>query len=106
MEFCLIIYGMRNWSRGNGLIEAFTFLAILAGTVAGGALVLLDAGPAIVSAAGDRRVTDRVGGGVRDSRGAGGRCFIAHWMEHHSRNDRGDAAGQGQPAGVAVDPWG
>ncbi len=33
---------------GNGLIEASTFLAILAGTVAGGALVLLDAGPAIV----------------------------------------------------------
>jgi acyl-[acyl-carrier-protein]-phospholipid O-acyltransferase/long-chain-fatty-acid--[acyl-carrier-protein] ligase len=37
---------------GNGLIEATTFLAILAGTVAGGALVLLEAGPAIVSAAG------------------------------------------------------
>ena len=37
---------------GNGLIEASTFLAILAGTVAGGALVLLDAGPAIVGAAG------------------------------------------------------
>ena len=37
---------------GNGLIEASTFLAILAGTVAGGALVLMDAGPAIVGAAG------------------------------------------------------
>ena len=37
---------------GNGLIEASTFLAILAGTVAGGALVLLDAGPVIVGAAG------------------------------------------------------
>src|ERR1700744_868149 len=37
---------------GNGLVEASTFLAILAGTVAGGALVLLDAGPAIVGAAG------------------------------------------------------
>ena len=37
---------------GNGLIEASTFLAILAGTIAGGALVLLDAGPAIVGAAG------------------------------------------------------
>jgi acyl-[acyl-carrier-protein]-phospholipid O-acyltransferase/long-chain-fatty-acid--[acyl-carrier-protein] ligase len=37
---------------GNGLIEASTFLAILAGTVAGGALALLDAGPAIVGAAG------------------------------------------------------
>src|SRR5271168_3912344 len=32
--------------EGNGLIEASTFLAILAGTVAGGALVLLDVGPA------------------------------------------------------------
>ena len=37
---------------GNGLIEASTFLAILAGTVAGGALALLDSGPAIVGAAG------------------------------------------------------
>jgi acyl-[acyl-carrier-protein]-phospholipid O-acyltransferase/long-chain-fatty-acid--[acyl-carrier-protein] ligase len=37
---------------GNGLIEASTFLAILAGTVAGGALALLDAGPAIVGTAG------------------------------------------------------
>src|SRR5271156_2274307 len=37
---------------GNGLIEASTFLAILVGTVAGGALALLDAGPAIVGAAG------------------------------------------------------
>jgi acyl-[acyl-carrier-protein]-phospholipid O-acyltransferase/long-chain-fatty-acid--[acyl-carrier-protein] ligase len=37
---------------GNGLIEASTFLAILAGTVAGGALALLDSGPAIVGGAG------------------------------------------------------
>ncbi len=37
---------------GNGVIEASTFIAILAGTVAGGALVLLDAGPAIVGGAG------------------------------------------------------
>jgi acyl-[acyl-carrier-protein]-phospholipid O-acyltransferase/long-chain-fatty-acid--[acyl-carrier-protein] ligase len=37
---------------GNGLIEASTFLAILAGTVAGGALALLDAGPAIVGGCG------------------------------------------------------
>jgi acyl-[acyl-carrier-protein]-phospholipid O-acyltransferase / long-chain-fatty-acid--[acyl-carrier-protein] ligase len=37
---------------GNGLIEASTFLAILAGTVAGGALALLDSGPAIVAASG------------------------------------------------------
>ena len=37
---------------GNGVVEASTFLAILAGTVAGGALILLDAGPAIVGAAG------------------------------------------------------
>lgn len=37
---------------GNGLIEASTFLAILAGTVAGGALALFDAGPAIVGASG------------------------------------------------------
>lgn len=37
---------------GNGLIEASTFLAILAGTVAGGALAMLDAGPLIVSATG------------------------------------------------------
>jgi acyl-[acyl-carrier-protein]-phospholipid O-acyltransferase / long-chain-fatty-acid--[acyl-carrier-protein] ligase len=37
---------------GNGLVEASTFLAILAGTVAGGALALLDAGPEIVGGAG------------------------------------------------------
>jgi len=37
---------------GNGLIEASTFLAILAGTVAGGALALLVSGPAIVGAVG------------------------------------------------------
>jgi acyl-[acyl-carrier-protein]-phospholipid O-acyltransferase/long-chain-fatty-acid--[acyl-carrier-protein] ligase len=37
---------------GNGLIEASTFLAILAGTVAGGALALLDAGPAVVGVCG------------------------------------------------------
>jgi acyl-[acyl-carrier-protein]-phospholipid O-acyltransferase/long-chain-fatty-acid--[acyl-carrier-protein] ligase len=37
---------------GNGLVEASTFLAILAGTVAGGALALLDAGPEIVGVAG------------------------------------------------------
>lgn len=37
---------------GNGLIEASTFLAILAGTIAGGALALLNSGPAIVGAAG------------------------------------------------------
>jgi acyl-[acyl-carrier-protein]-phospholipid O-acyltransferase/long-chain-fatty-acid--[acyl-carrier-protein] ligase len=37
---------------GNGLIEASTFLAILAGTVVGGALALLDMGPAMVGGAG------------------------------------------------------
>lgn len=37
---------------GNGLIEASTFLAILAGTIGGGALVALDGGPAIVSGVG------------------------------------------------------
>ena len=37
---------------GNGLVEAGTFLGILAGTIAGSALFALDHGPAIVSAAG------------------------------------------------------
>ena len=37
---------------GNGVIEASTFLSIVAGTVLGGALVLLDNGPAIVSGVG------------------------------------------------------
>lgn len=37
---------------GNGLVEAGTFLGILAGTIAGGALFLLPHGPAVVSAAG------------------------------------------------------
>ena len=38
--------------QGNALIEAGTFAAILVGTIAGSALVALDHGPAIVSAAG------------------------------------------------------
>ncbi len=37
---------------GNGLVEAGTFLGILAGTIAGSALFGLEHGPAIVSAAG------------------------------------------------------
>ncbi len=37
---------------GNGLIEATTFIAILTGTVAGGALVLLNDGPVIVGVTG------------------------------------------------------
>lgn len=37
---------------GNGLVEAGTFLGILAGTVAGSALFALENGPAVVSAAG------------------------------------------------------
>ncbi|MBC7799843.1 MAG: MFS transporter [Gemmatimonadaceae bacterium] len=38
--------------RGNALIEAATFAAILLGTIAGGALIGLDAGPQIVAGAG------------------------------------------------------
>jgi MFS family permease len=37
---------------GNGLIEAGTFIGILMGTIAGGALIVLRAGPQIVSVAG------------------------------------------------------
>ena len=37
---------------GNGLVEAGTFLGILAGTIAGGALFLLPHGPVVVSVAG------------------------------------------------------
>jgi acyl-[acyl-carrier-protein]-phospholipid O-acyltransferase/long-chain-fatty-acid--[acyl-carrier-protein] ligase len=42
----------RELVAGNGLVEATTFLAILAGTIAGSALVLLPSGTAIVSGAG------------------------------------------------------
>jgi acyl-[acyl-carrier-protein]-phospholipid O-acyltransferase/long-chain-fatty-acid--[acyl-carrier-protein] ligase len=38
--------------EGNGLLEAGTFLGILAGTIAGGALIALSGGGAIVAAAG------------------------------------------------------
>ncbi|GAC1344997.1 MAG: hypothetical protein NVSMB18_23800 [Acetobacteraceae bacterium] len=38
--------------RGNALVEAGTFGAILAGTIAGGVLIGLEAGPEIVAAAG------------------------------------------------------
>jgi predicted MFS family arabinose efflux permease len=46
------LLGEEELIAGNGLIEAGTFLAILAGTIAGGALLLLPHGNAIVSAAG------------------------------------------------------
>jgi MFS family permease len=46
------LLGEQELIAGNGLIEAGTFLAILAGTIAGGALLLLPHGNAIVSAAG------------------------------------------------------
>ncbi len=52
MASCQTICADDELVAGNGLIEASTFLAILAGTVAGGALALLDSGPAIVGAAG------------------------------------------------------
>lgn len=42
----------RDLLRGNALIEAGTFGAILAGTIAGGALIGFPSGPGIVSAAG------------------------------------------------------
>ena len=37
---------------GNGVIEATTFVSIVCGSVAGGGLILLDSGPAVVGAAG------------------------------------------------------
>src|SRR5262245_7141234 len=42
----------RELVAGNGAVEATTFLSILLGTVAGGALILLDAGTTIVGATG------------------------------------------------------
>jgi len=36
---------------GNGIIEAGTFIGILIGTIAGGALIIMDHGPLVVSAA-------------------------------------------------------
>ena len=42
----------REIVAGNGLVEATTFLSIVIGTVAGGALVLLPGGPSIVGATG------------------------------------------------------
>ncbi len=46
------LLGEQDLIGGNGLIEAGTFLAILAGTIAGGALFLLPHGDEIVSSAG------------------------------------------------------
>ncbi len=46
------LLGEAELIAGNGLIEAGTFLAILAGTIAGGALFLLPHGDEIVSTAG------------------------------------------------------
>ncbi len=44
--------GQDELIAGNGAVEATTFLSIVVGTVAGGALVLLPAGPAIVGVLG------------------------------------------------------
>lgn len=44
--------GTHELVAGNGMVEAGTFLGILAGTIAGSALFVLPGGPAIVSTAG------------------------------------------------------
>ena len=46
------LLGAEELIAGNGAIEATTFLSIVAGTVAGGGLILLDNGAAIVGATG------------------------------------------------------
>ena len=53
---------------GNGVIEATTFLSIVCGTVAGGALVLLPHGTAWVGAAGMALALLGLFGGDPDSR--------------------------------------
>ena len=49
---CPATCGSHELVAGNGLVEAGTFLGILAGTIAGSALFLLPHGPVIVSATG------------------------------------------------------
>ncbi|HEY8288986.1 MAG TPA: MFS transporter, partial [Acetobacteraceae bacterium] len=46
------LLGEHELVAGNGLIEAMTFLSIVAGTVAGGSLILLDQGVSVVGSAG------------------------------------------------------
>ena len=60
---------------GNGLVEAGTFLGILAGTIAGSALFALDQGPLIVSIAGREERPARGARGVHAAAGVllGGR---------------------------------
>ena len=64
---------------GNGVIEATTFLSIVCGTVAGGALILLPHGTVWVGAAGVVARPARTVRGIPDSRIACRRSRIAHF---------------------------
>ena len=70
---------------GNGIIEASTFLAILAGTVAGGALVLLDAGPVDRRRCRHRHFAAGTGSCIRHTRAPASDPFPADRLEHLPR---------------------
>ena len=87
---------------GNGLVEAGTFLGILAGIIAGGALIELADGPRIVGGLGVAVALGGVASALRVLPAPSSARRPAHRLELVGA-DRGAAAhGAGQPAGVAV----
>ena len=75
---------------GNGLIEAGTFLGILAGTIAGSALVRAPHGPLIVAGLGLLVALAGLAASWRIPPRRGRRAWAAHRLEHPARDRRPD----------------
>ena len=87
---------------GNGLIEAGTFLGILAGTIAGSVLVRAPHGPAVVAGIAVGVSLAGLAAAWRIPAGAGGGAGAADWLERGARDGRADPAGAGHAGRVAV----
>ncbi len=92
----------RELVAGNGLIEAGTFLGILVGTIAGGALIALPSGTTIVSVLGPPRRGGRVRRRVPRAAGAARGAGTSHRLECRARHARPAEDRQGKPPGLAV----
>ena len=89
---------------GNGVIEATTFLSIVCGTVAGGALVLLPHGTAWVGAAGMALSLLGLFAAMQDPAVAGRRSVAAHHAEPVRRDLARGAPCRGDPSDLALGP--
>ena len=87
---------------GNGVIEATTFLSIVCGTVAGGALVLLPHGTAWVGASVSRSRCSGCGAACMIPAVARRRSFAAHHAEPVRRDLARDAPCRGDSPDLAV----